>query len=127
MLAVGLLRFINAIIGSLGGLLLFFGIFTMAANGDYLWVAWGVALIVASEATGLYLARYDSQKQRDSFIASFWGTLGAYYALPVLFFLLYLSGPDKFMLVFTLSITSGAVIKTAAMLARMMFIERAGA
>jgi hypothetical protein len=126
MLAVGLLRFINSVIGAVGSLLLFLGIFELAARGELDWVIWGMALTVLCEATNLYLTRFDSKKQIDSFVASFWTNLGTTYALPVLFFVLYLSAADKFMLVFTLSITAGAVVKTAAMLLKMKYIENLG-
>jgi hypothetical protein len=124
---VGLLRFVNGIVGSIGSLLLFLGIFSLAAKGDASWVVWGIIFMVLSEAAGLYLTKFEDRKQLDLFQATFYGALGSNFALPALIYGLFLLAPEKFTLVFGMALAAGAVIKAAAMVAKMMIVERMGA
>lgn len=121
---LGLIRLINGIVGGIGSITLFLGVFTLIATGKPGLVLIGVIFTVASEITTIYLTKYEEKKHLEMFQTNFWNSIGTLYAFPLIMLALYLMSSDKFSLVFTIALTAGAVIKTASMLIKMAYIEK---
>ncbi len=123
-IGIGAVKFVVSLIGGLGSILFFLGAFYLASTGKADFAIMGAILYIIGEASGLYLTKYESKKEIEIFQANILQTLGMTYAFPMLLFILYLFSPDKFLLVFTLALTAGAIIRTVAIIAKAVYIER---
>jgi hypothetical protein len=124
MIAKGMTKLAISIIGGVGSILLFLGAFYFASTGKANFAILGVLLYIIGEAGGLYLTKYESQKEIEMFKLNFWQMIGGAYAFPILLLGLYFISGDKFLLIFNLAISAGAIIRTVAILAKAAYIEK---
>jgi len=124
MVAKGLTKFMVSIIGGIGSILFLLGIFYLASTGKADFAIIGLVLILITEGFGIYMAKYESTKEIDVFRMNILQMIGTAFAFPVLLFILYLFSPDKFLLIFSIALTAGALIKTIAIIAKAIYIER---
>ncbi len=124
MVAKGLTKFMVSIIGGIGSILFLLGIFYLASTGKADFAIIGLVLILMTEGFGIYMAKYESTKEIDVFRMNILQMIGTAFAFPVLLFILYLFSPDKFLLIFSIALTAGALIKTIAIIAKAIYIER---
>ena len=124
MVAKGLTKFMVSIIGGIGSILFLLGIFYLASTGKADFAIIGLFLILMTEGFGIYMAKYESTKEIDVFRMNILQMIGTAFAFPVLLFILYLFSPDKFLLIFSIALTAGALIKTIAIIAKAIYIER---
>jgi hypothetical protein len=124
--SVGIARFAFSIIGGIGSLLFILGFFALLSNGQAALFIPAVALSVAGELGTFYLTKYEDRKQQDMFRLNFWTVLGATYAFPVLLLVFYFLSPDKFVLALTAALSAQALLHTAALLAKLWYLEELG-
>lgn len=123
-IGIGAIKFINSLIGGIGGILFLLGTFYFASTGKSSFAIIGLIMMLISEALGIYLTKYESKKEIEMFRLHMFQILGTMYAFPVLLFILNYFSPDRFLIIFSIALTAAALVKTVAVIAKAAYIER---